>query len=100
MSTREEEDALDVDGGSLNGEDEAERDALEIIAMKARVAEMEQEAALLREMTAAVDKQGEESAAAAAMTDDEKEAVDSRSIYVGNVRYDPLPGASSRDFGS
>lgn len=71
----------------MNGDDEAneaEREALEIMAMKARVAEMEQEAAKLREMTAANEVEAEQNGAAT-LTDDEKEAVDSRSIYVGNV---------------
>lgn len=71
----------------MNGDDEAneaEREALEIQAMKARVAEMEQEAAKLREMTAANEVEAEQNGATG-MTDDEKEAVDSRSIYVGNV---------------
>lgn len=87
-----QDEEIDIDGEGINGEDEeaaAARDALEIIAMKARVAEMEQEAAKLREMNAAVAQESEENAPAG-MSDEEKEAVDSRSIYVGNVSTLPL----------
>ncbi|GAB5587047.1 hypothetical protein Unana1_01947 [Umbelopsis nana] len=54
-------------------------------AMKARVREMEEEASKLREMTAEVEKtmNGPEEA--------DKEAVDSRSVYVGNVDYGTAP---------
>lgn len=89
---REEEDD-DLDGGSIaGGEDaqttaDAEREAQEIIAMKARVAEMEKEAAMLRKMTAQAESEAEQGSSGQGMTDDEKEAVDSRSIYVGNVRF-------------
>jgi hypothetical protein len=48
------------------------------------VAEMEAEAAKLREMTAASDAAADQNGDAT-MSDDDKEAVDSRSIYVGNV---------------
>ncbi|ORY99437.1 hypothetical protein BCR43DRAFT_530479 [Syncephalastrum racemosum] len=51
--------------------------------MKARVKEMEDEAAKLRQMQAEVEKN---------MTPEEdKEAVDSRSVYVGNVDYGATP---------
>lgn len=51
------------------------------------VAEMEAEAAKLREMTAASEQNsaGEEQNGDATMNDEDKEAVDSRSVYVGNV---------------
>jgi hypothetical protein len=50
--------------------------------MKARVAEMEAEAAKLREMQAQTDKQTAEEAS----TEEDKAAADARSVYVGNVR--------------
>ena len=56
----------------------------EISAMKRRVAEMEAEAAKLREMQASLD-QGDDS-----MRED-KEDIDARSIFVGNVDYGASP---------
>ncbi len=53
--------------------------------MKKRVEEMEEEAAKLREMQASLDQQSTE------LGNEEKEDVDSRSIYVGNVDYSVSP---------
>lgn len=75
------------------GEDmtEEERD---IEAMKARVREMEAEAAKLKEMQAVAEREmaaarGETTptteGGSAFLTEEEKQAVDARSIYVGNV---------------
>lgn len=52
--------------------------------MKRRVAEMEEEAAKLREMQATLDQQHHE------LTEN-KEDIDSRSIFVGNVDYSASP---------
>ncbi|KAI0146936.1 hypothetical protein GGR57DRAFT_279629 [Xylariaceae sp. FL1272] len=52
--------------------------------MKRRVAEMEQEAAKLREMHAALEEKNQE-------TTDAPNDVDSRSIFVGNVDYSVSP---------
>ncbi len=52
--------------------------------MKRRVAEMEEEAAKLREMQKDLDHQSEEAA-------ENKEDIDSRSIFVGNVDYSASP---------
>lgn len=52
--------------------------------MKKRVAEMEEEAAKLREMQASLNQQAQE-------TTDSKDDVDSRSIFVGNVDYSASP---------
>ncbi|KAI0473002.1 RNA-binding domain-containing protein [Xylariaceae sp. FL0804] len=60
------------------------REQEEISAMKRRVAEMEQEAAKLREMHAALEEKNQEA------TDDRSD-VDSRSIFVGNVDYSVSP---------
>ncbi|KAL4954791.1 hypothetical protein BDW69DRAFT_162448 [Aspergillus filifer] len=56
----------------------------DIEAMKRRVAEMENEAAKLREMQATLDQQSEN-------LKEDKEDVDARSIFVGNVDYGASP---------
>ncbi|KAL2758143.1 hypothetical protein ACRALDRAFT_1028960, partial [Sodiomyces alcalophilus JCM 7366] len=56
----------------------------EISAMKRRVAEMEEEAAKLREMQATLEDRNAEMA-------ENREDVDSRSIFVGNVDYSASP---------
>lgn len=57
----------------------------EIKAMKARMAEMQAEATRLREQQAALDE--EENTAA----QEDKEDIDNRSIFVGNVDYSSSP---------
>lgn len=52
--------------------------------MKRRVAEMESEAAKLREMQATLDQQSES-------LREDKEEIDARSIFVGNVDYGASP---------
>lgn len=52
--------------------------------MKRRVAEMEEEAAKLREMQANLDQQHQE-------LSNDKDDVDARSIFVGNVDYSASP---------
>jgi polyadenylate-binding protein 2 len=52
--------------------------------MKRRVAEMEEEAAKLREMQASLDNQAENA-------QESKSDIDSRSIFVGNVDYSASP---------
>ena len=52
--------------------------------MKRRVAEMEEEAAKLREMQATLDQQSND-------LREDKEDIDSRSIFVGNVDYSASP---------
>lgn len=59
-------------------------DEEEISAMKRRVAEMEQEAAKLREMHAALEERNQEAS-------DDRNDIDSRSIFVGNVDYSVSP---------
>lgn len=53
--------------------------------MKRRVAEMEEEARKLREMQATLEQQTADLAA------DDKESIDARSIFVGNVDYSASP---------
>ncbi|KAI9822740.1 MAG: Embryonic polyadenylate-binding protein 2-A [Thelocarpon impressellum] len=56
----------------------------EISAMKRRVAEMEEEAAKLREMQATLDQQSND-------LREDKEDIDARSVFVGNVDYEASP---------
>ncbi|KAL8284189.1 hypothetical protein RQP46_004938 [Phenoliferia psychrophenolica] len=86
--------------GEGEGEEDAEKEAQELAAMKERVAEMEREAQLLRDMTAKADSEQDANGQGAAMGDDEKEAVDSRSIYVGNVDYASTPEEIQAHFAS
>lgn len=68
-----------LDDDNADGDD----DDAELEAMKARVAEMEAEAAKLREMQEQADSSM--TGVITGPTEEEKEEVDSRSIYVGNV---------------
>jgi polyadenylate-binding protein 2 len=86
-----------VDGGG-------ELDDAELEAMKARVAEMEAEAAKLRELQAQANNGmghaaggGEAGADDTAMEED-KEEVDARSVYVGNVDYGATPEEIQQHF--
>ncbi|KAK8084762.1 RRM-type RNA binding protein [Apiospora hydei] len=63
---------------------EENNDEEEIAAMKRRVAEMEDEAAKLREMQASLEQQGQD-------LSEDRSDVDSRSIFVGNVDYSASP---------
>ncbi|KAJ3237483.1 cytoplasmic RNA-binding protein [Chytriomyces hyalinus] len=58
----------------------------EIIAMKERMKQMEDEAAKLKAMQEQVEKE-----TPAAATDAAKEDIDNRSVYVGNVDYSTTP---------
>lgn len=91
-NTRDEEASVHVEleANSPSRDDHTDSaipsDEAEIAAMKARVAEMEQEAAKLREMTERAESEAAGNGGGdATMTDDDKEAVDGRSVYVGNV---------------
>ncbi|OCL02589.1 RNA-binding domain-containing protein [Glonium stellatum] len=68
----------------LDMQDEDGNDEEEITAMKKRVQEMEAEAAKLREMQASLDQQSND-------LRENKEDVDARSIFVGNVDYGASP---------
>lgn len=76
----EDEIAQNRDEAQDDGGDDEE----EISAMKRRVAEMEAEAAKLREMQAQLDQQDSE-------LREDKEDIDARSIFVGNVDYGASP---------
>ncbi|KAF4209658.1 hypothetical protein CNMCM8980_005048 [Aspergillus fumigatiaffinis] len=80
MATEEQE----VKDERLETHEEGGDDEEEIAAMKRRVAEMESEAAKLREMQATLDQQSES-------LREDKEEIDARSIFVGNVDYGASP---------
>ncbi|KAM7517483.1 hypothetical protein LguiB_016445 [Lonicera macranthoides] len=80
-----------------------EEDAVkELDEMKKRLKEMEEEAAALREMQAKVEKEmgAVQDPASAAATQANREEVDSRSIYVGNVDYACTPEEVQQHFQS
>ncbi|KAK7931618.1 putative RRM-type RNA binding protein [Apiospora marii] len=84
MSTEIKHEEVDsaVEEPQVNNEEN--NDEEEIAAMKRRVAEMEDEAAKLREMQASLEQQGQD-------LSEDRSDVDSRSIFVGNVDYSASP---------
>ena len=78
---RDEREGNEPDGDEADGENDA--DVEEIAAMKKRVQEMEAEAAKLREMQAAESE--------TTNLRENKEDIDARSIFVGNVDYGASP---------
>ncbi|RDA95869.1 hypothetical protein CP533_5146 [Ophiocordyceps camponoti-saundersi (nom. inval.)] len=78
------EDKPTTGGEREQDHDIAASEEEEITAMKRRVAEMEEEAKKLREMQATLEQQSADLA-------DDKESVDARSIFVGNVDYSASP---------
>ncbi|CAL1405600.1 unnamed protein product [Linum trigynum] len=93
----------DVDMSSRPEEDEnTERSAKELEDMKKRLKEIEEEAGALREMQAKVEKEmgavQDSSGTSASLA--EKEEVDARSIYVGNVDYACTPEEVQQHFQS
>lgn len=84
MSSPKEEEKAHEELREQQPEGDDGNDEEEISAMKRRVAEMEEEAAKLREMQASLDQAHHE-------LSDNKEDVDSRSIFVGNVDYSASP---------
>lgn len=99
MSTQEEIDLAAEAGAAATGSSGADdvEDA-SIDAMKARVAEMEAEAAKLRQLQEQANN-GMDGDAVTAM-DEDKEEVDSRSVYVGNVDYGATPEEIQQHFQS
>jgi hypothetical protein len=96
---RQEEDVPIADATNTGSSAMTDEDA-ELEAMKARMLEMEAEAAKLREMTAQSEaaNQGSSGGQSAAIgpSEDEKEEVDARSVYVGNVRTDNCTASMGR----
>ncbi|CAO3704048.1 unnamed protein product [Rhizopus stolonifer] len=82
LKAQESTEAIKNDALNNAGEDSSEVDK-ELEAMKQRVKDMENEAAKLRDMQAEVEK--------SMHPEEDKEAVDNRSVYVGNVDYGASP---------
>ena len=95
-NTATETTAADASAAGADASAMTDEDA-EIEAMKQRVAEMEAEAAKLRELQQAA---GEAGGAGLHPTEEEREEVDSRSIYVGNVDYGATPEEVQQHFQS
>ncbi|KOS16126.1 rnp domain protein [Malassezia pachydermatis] len=79
---------------------EADVDDADLETMKQRVAEMEAEAAKLREMNEAAERDMGMTSASIHPTEEEKMEVDARSIYVGNVDYGATPEEIQQHFQS
>ncbi|XP_050210849.1 polyadenylate-binding protein 2-like isoform X2 [Mercurialis annua] len=91
----EGEDHMLMDDGIDNNEEQ------ELDDMKKRLKEMEDEAAALREMQAKVEKEmGSSQDPGAAMSQANREEVDSRSVFVGNVDYSCTPEEVQQHFQS
>jgi len=85
--------------GNNNLGDAPDPDEEEILAMKARVAEMEAEAAKLREMQSELSPSHNSPNDPSSLRES-KEDVDNRSIFVGNVDYAASPEEIQAHFGS
>ncbi|GAB2226086.1 hypothetical protein Droror1_Dr00021872 [Drosera rotundifolia] len=91
----------DIDGDADVSMSPADEDAVkELDEMKKRLKEMEDEAAALREMQAKVEKEmgAVQDPANAAASLANREEVDSRSVYVGNVDYACTPEEVQQHF--
>ncbi|KAL8660206.1 MAG: hypothetical protein Q9221_000529 [Calogaya cf. arnoldii] len=77
-------DSVKQEDEDIQPREEGGDDEEEISAMKRRVAEMEAEAAKLREMQASLDQQDQD-------LREDREDIDARSIFVGNVDYGASP---------
>ncbi|XAR53040.1 hypothetical protein NMG60_11021427 [Bertholletia excelsa] len=90
---------MDGDVDMAGAEDAA---AMELDDMKKRLKEMEDEAAALREMQAKVEKEmgAVQDPATAAASQANREEVDSRSVFVGNVDYSCTPEEVQQHFQS
>ncbi|KAK4042619.1 Polyadenylate-binding protein 2 [Parachaetomium inaequale] len=83
-SPKDEEKPHDETHDETRDHADGDNDEEEISAMKRRVAEMEAEAAKLREMQASLDQARQD-------LSEDKEDIDNRSIFVGNVDYSTSP---------
>ncbi|XP_021640136.1 polyadenylate-binding protein 1 isoform X2 [Hevea brasiliensis] len=93
----------DIDMSSRPEEDEDHGpNSKDLEDMKKRLKEIEEEAGALREMQAKVEKEmgAVQDSSSASATQAEKEEVDSRSIYVGNVDYTCTPEEVQQHFQS
>ncbi|XP_057971738.1 polyadenylate-binding protein 2-like isoform X1 [Malania oleifera] len=97
-----DEAEMDADVDMSRAEDD-DSNSKDLEDMKRRLKEIEEEAGALREMQAKVEKEMgavQEDSSSASATQAEKEEVDSRSIYVGNVDYACTPEEVQQHFQS
>ncbi|EXJ77775.1 hypothetical protein A1O3_10004 [Capronia epimyces CBS 606.96] len=85
---------LDLNDERRDSQEDGGEEEEEIAAMKRRVAEMESEAAKLREMQSQLEQQSESGRR------EDREDVDARSIFVGNVDYSATPEEIQAHFAS
>ncbi|KAL5724113.1 Polyadenylate-binding protein 1 [Ranunculus cassubicifolius] len=92
----------DIEMSSRADDDEDPNSKENLEEMKKRLKEIEEEAGALREMQAKVEKEmgAVQDPSGVAATQAEKEEVDSRSIYVGNVDYACTPEEVQQHFQS
>ncbi|KAM7273060.1 hypothetical protein ACFE04_027724 [Oxalis oulophora] len=98
MSSRLEDEDYEHD----NNEQDPTANSKELEDMKKRLKEIEDEAGALREMQAKVEKEmgAVQESSSTSATQAEKEEVDARSIYVGNVDYACTPEEVQQHFQS
>ncbi|XP_057971739.1 polyadenylate-binding protein 2-like isoform X2 [Malania oleifera] len=96
-----DEAEMDADVDMSRAEDD-DSNSKDLEDMKRRLKEIEEEAGALREMQAKVEKEmgAVQDSSSASATQAEKEEVDSRSIYVGNVDYACTPEEVQQHFQS
>ncbi|KAL4614845.1 polyadenylate-binding protein 2-like isoform X1 [Castanea sativa] len=96
MEEYEDQDMVNTE--NTNNTNEAE--GVDVDDMKKRLKEMEDEAAALREMQAKVESQmgSAQDPASAAASQANREEVDSRSVFVGNVDYSCTPEEVQQHF--
>ncbi|XP_073035747.1 polyadenylate-binding protein 1-like [Primulina eburnea] len=88
---------------SMEAQADVDSKSEELESMKKRLQEIEEEASALRDMQAKVEKEmgaTQDDTTGASATQAEKEEVDSRSIYVGNVDYACTPEEVQQHFQS
>ncbi|PIA31016.1 hypothetical protein AQUCO_05300089v1 [Aquilegia coerulea] len=94
---------VEMSSRAEDGDEEDPNSKENLEEMKKRLKEIEEEAGALREMQAKVEKEMgavQEDPSGVAATQAEKEEVDSRSIYVGNVDYACTPEEVQQHFQS
>ncbi|CAM8978948.1 unnamed protein product [Rhodiola kirilowii] len=97
-----DEGEMDGDVDMSRAVEEEDLNAKELEDMKKRLKEIEEEAGALREMQAKVEKEmgAVQEDPSASATQAEKEEVDARSVYVGNVDYACTPEEVQQHFQS
>ncbi|KAJ8752647.1 hypothetical protein K2173_005536 [Erythroxylum novogranatense] len=95
-------DEGEMDADVPEDEEQTDTNSKELEEMKKRLKEIEEEAGALREMQAKVEKEmgAVQDPSSTSATQAEKEEVDSRSIYVGNVDYACTPEEVQQHFQS